>query len=203
MRTSLVAATVLVSFAWVIPPSPAIAQNAIHYGAACGTELWAKKTLMLPGDDRLPTTALPTTIQKLVSLPAPHDPDAIATRRIPGVENILWRLTRVRLIGYRIEADSDFHLILRDDQGRSLVAEIPAPFCTSSKMKNLFAAARSAVERIGGHPASARWWWTDYRGEQLYISITGYGFFDFEHGVNGASANDIELHPVVSVQISK
>jgi hypothetical protein len=164
----------------------------------------AKKNLMLPNDDQLPTTLIPTTIAKLAALKPPADPDAEASRRVPGIEDRLWSV-RAQLVGVREESDSDYHLILRDPvTHQEMVAEIPAPFCTSSPKKSYFERARQSVDQIAHHKANQRWWWLDYRGAiPPTVIVTGYAFFDREHDVDGALPNFIELHPILSVEVTQ
>ncbi len=167
---------------------------------ACGYERWNVKTLMDPAARYLSHASTPTTLAALLARRAPSDPDNIRDRDAP-VETTLWRI-EARLVGYRIEADRDLHLILRDPDGRgTMAAEIPSPACGVAAYAATFASARRAVDRIGGHAASRRWWWLDYRGATPpLVSITGYGFFDRIHRVAGQARNGIELHPVLRVQ---
>ena len=156
---------------------------------------------MDPAAVRLPKKPIDSSIARLVRMRPPADPDA-RTSRLPPLETTLWRV-RARLIGYRLEPDSDFHLVLADPAtGDSMIAEIPASYCTTSPEAQNFTAARASVVRIGKHPAEKRYfWWLDYRGATPpTVTITGYGFWDSEHGQRGASTNGAELHPVLSVQ---
>ena len=101
--------------------------HSIPYGSACGVERWSIKTLMDAGARSLPTTPKDTSIAHLVSFKAPANPDA-GVGRVPGMETSMWRV-RAELVGYRIEEDSDYHLVLRDPQtSQEMVAEIPAPY---------------------------------------------------------------------------
>jgi hypothetical protein len=171
------------------------------YGSACGIERWAVKTLMDPQAAALPSTPVDATVARLAQLQAPANAAALVRRKAP-VETTLWRV-RARLAGYRIEADGDLHLVLTDPaSGRAMIGEIPAPYCTTSPKGQAFAGARAAVERIGHHRASRKyWWWLDYRGATPpLVEVTGYGFWDVPHDQTGAARNAIELHPVLSVR---
>jgi hypothetical protein len=181
----------------------AVGANSIPYGSACGVERWSIKTLMDAGARSLPTTPKDTSIPHLVSFKAPVVPDAVIGR-VPGMETSMWRV-RAELVGYRVEKDSDYHLVLRDPQtGEEMVAEIPGPYCTSSPKASAFAVARRAVDEIGRHAATRRFWWLDYRGASPpVVLVTGYGFFDQLHDVDGQARNGAELHPVISVAPAK
>lgn len=184
----------------VLARGHAASSQRIAQGAACGIERWAVKTLMDPGAASLPGAPRDTTIGSLRALPAPRHPEWLA-KRLPPLETTLWKLQNdARLVGYRIEADSDMHLVLADARtGATMIGEIPAPYCTTSPKASLFAAARRAVERIGHHAATRRWWWLDYHGATppLLGTVEGYGFWDASHDQTGASPNNAELHPVI------
>jgi hypothetical protein len=181
--------------------SPALGGESPRTDSACGLERWSIKTLMDPAASSLPKNPVDSSIARIVNMKPPADPDARMSR-LPPLETTLWRV-RARLIGYKLEPDSDFHLVLADPvTGASMVAEIPASYCTASPEGKKFATARANVIRIGHHPAEARhFWWLDYHGATPpTVTIIGYGFWDEEHGQRGASANGAELHPVLSVQ---
>ena len=142
----------------------------------CGTERWTVKTLQ----DRpklLPVHT--TTIAYLTSLPAPS---LLPDTRLPFERHIFRVRARVGLI--RLGDDQDFHVVLSDAQGRTMIAESPAPGCTSGATANRrrqMAAARKAVRFCPG-----------------MATVTGVAFWDFNHGQTGVAPNAIELHPVLA-----
>jgi hypothetical protein len=169
-----------------------------QYGTQCGVELWDKKTLRDKDARKVSYTMHDTTIAWLDSQRAPADPDVI-TRRISPVETTVWRV-RAELVGYRIEADGDYHLVLRDPQSQTpMIGEVPAPYCVTS-LADHYRALRATIDRIGGRKASSRWWWLDYHGETPpTVVIFGIGFFDRIHESNGKAPNGVELHPVLGI----
>jgi hypothetical protein len=83
----------------------------------------------------------------------------------------------------RPEDDGDFHLVLRDAVGRTMIAETPMGSCdrvATPKRQRQMATARAHVRLC------AR------------ASVTGVAFFDFNHGQTGVAPNAIELHPVLA-----
>ena len=89
--------------------------------AMCGTERWTVKTLQ----DRphlLPLRSV--TLKYLVTRPAPA---SLPDRRLPFERHIFRVVATVTLI--RPEADSDFHVVLRDDAGRTMITESPLGSC--------------------------------------------------------------------------
>jgi hypothetical protein len=72
---------------------------------------------------------------------------------------------------------------------------MPRPACVSaaSPWKTQITNARAKVTSRYGVP-------TSWRTVNRTVNVRGLGFFDDEHGVTGASPNDIELHPVTGIQ---
>jgi hypothetical protein len=94
---------------------------------ACGVERWAVKTGMDP-DARLVNqkVVVPTNIAHLRSLPAPA---YLPLRsRLRPVETTVWAVDAI-LLRYKVEEDSDVHLVIADTGGRTMIA---GSACTSS-----------------------------------------------------------------------
>jgi hypothetical protein len=51
--------------------------------------------------------------------------------RLRPVETTVWALDAI-LLRYKVEEDSDVHLVIADTGGRTMIAEIPAPQCVGS-----------------------------------------------------------------------
>ena len=173
-------------------------------------ERWAVKTAADADAQALtgqPPT--PTTVAELRALevPALLPPDG----RSDGAEKTVWQLTAT-LQTYRSESDGDYHLVIADDQGNTIIAEIPNPgdITTPSYFAEQIATARTAfdnhfqiVENIGtpippaapGAAAAA----PQFQRAAVPVTLTGIGFFDFNHGQLGVAPNAIELHPVINI----
>jgi hypothetical protein len=74
-----------------------------------------------------------TSVRELGALPRPPElmPDTAAhddydDKRVPPVEDTIWRVN-VNIIALRQEADGDYHLVLQDESGATMVAEVPNP----------------------------------------------------------------------------
>lgn len=160
----------------------------------CGTERWAVK---LGYDDAASTVDLEnpqlTTIDALRTL-APPEHVKTALRAVP-TEMTMFRLNDVRLCWYMREADGDYHMVIADEHGDTMIAEIPAPECIHQKSpwRDGIAGARSAAEARLHHFTARR------KAADDVISIVGVGFFDVIHGQRGVAPNGIELHPVVGI----
>src|SRR6185436_8951060 len=121
--------------------------------------------------------ARPTTIRFLTSRPAPSS----LPQRLPFERHIFRVTAAVTLV--RPEDDGDFHLVLRDDGGRTMIAETPMGSCghgATAKRQRQMAAARARI------------------GLCAKANVTGVAFFDFDHGQTGVAPNAIELHPVLA-----
>ena len=161
-------------------------------------------------------TPVTTTVaaMRALAVPAVLPPDG----RSQGTEETVWELSAT-LTGYKHESDGDYHLVIADDQGNTMIAEIPDP--TALAPGSFFAAqitaARQAFdEQFGLHeaapaaatpaavPAAAEFSLAAMapaltRVTKL-VTLQGLGFFDFAHGQDGVAPNAIELHPVISIE---
>lgn len=158
----------------------------------CGVERWSVKTGTDP-DVHLVNINSPvvTTISYLRSLGTPSSLPANA--RVQPTETTAFVLDAT-LVEYKLEGDSDYHLVIKDAQGNTMIAEIPDPACVGSGSP--FAAgiqnARSAFD--AKYTAT-----TSFQTVNIPVEIKGVGFFDFLHGQTGVAPNGIELHPITDI----
>lgn len=154
---------------------------------ACGQERWAIKTLTDAQHGQIKHLAQAITIADLIDLPSPtrQQLNAHASSRFP-IELNTYSLNATLLRWHR-ESDEDFHLVLSDSAGRTLIAEIPAPDCVSdAHFAKALTQMRARLQNLKV-PAS--------------ITIRGVAFFDFKHGQDGVAPNAIELHPVLGFRV--
>jgi hypothetical protein len=151
------------------------------------------------------------TIAAMVALavPAVLPPDA----RSPGTEETVWELNAT-LTGYKHESDGDYHLVIADGQGHTMIAEIPDPatLAPGSFFAEQITAARQAFDNQFGLQlaAAAQSTATPQLAAAAMVpaltpasesvTVRGLGFFDFAHGQDGVAPNAIELHPVISIE---
>lgn len=176
-----------VAVALQVPPASA--------ATTCGSWRWPVKTGADKDRYKVDRTTTDTTIAHLRSLKAPSSfPYYYRNHRFRGAERHTWTLKSVRLRKYRIEDDSDIHLVIKNKAGKSMIAEIPRPACVSGRSlwKSQIAAARKAF--LNHDPASTDWHYVRQR-----VTLRGLGFFDEVHGQDGVAPNGIELHPVTRV----
>jgi Putative Ig domain len=160
---------------------------------SCGVERWSVKT----GTDadagkiNLQSTTS-TTIASLVALPAPSS--LPSNNRIVPTEITVYRL-QTTLVEYKLEADSDYHLVLEDSSGHTMIAEVPDPACVGSTSPLLTSIEKARSEFDAKYvPAGT------FKTVNVPVTVTGVGFFDFLHGQTGVAPNGIELHAVLDVQ---
>jgi len=164
--------------------------------AQCGHERWAVKTGTDAGARNVNVTApKQTTIGDLIVL-TPPSPLPTDTRFSP-VETTVF-VVNATLTDYKMEGgptgDSDYHLVLRDDAGHTMIVEIPSPACvgTGSPFAAQIAAARAAFDSRFTVSGS-------FQTANVPVQVTGVGFFDFFHHQHGVAPNVIELHPVLDI----
>jgi len=168
----------------------------VHRGVtSCGVERWWVKTGIDTGAKSIDTKhVVSTTIFHLRSLPAPsYLPQR---NRIKPTESTVFTVSGI-LLRYKQESDSDVHLVLSDTGGRTMIAEIPAPQCVGSAspfLPQITYTRRTFTSHY--HPT------TSWQRVNDNITVTGVGFFDFQHGQSGVAPNAIELHPVLAVKYS-
>src|SRR6266849_6639095 len=162
----------------------------------CGKERWSVKT-GTDSDAGSVNLSSPqnTTIAQLIAL-TPPSPLPAANRVAPTEKTVF--VVNAALTDYKLEGgakgDSDYHLVLDDGQGHTMIAEIPSPGCVGAG--SLFA-AQIAIARaeFDAHFTAT----TSFQTANVPVQVTGVGFFDFAHGQHGAAPNIIELHPVLDI----
>src|SRR6266851_9387823 len=114
--------------------------------ATCGTERWPVKT-GTDGDAGSVdlSSATLTTIAALTSLAKPST--LPRSSRIPPTELTQWTIDAT-LVEFAQEADQDYHLVIRDNAGHTMIVEIPDPNCvgTGSSFASGIANARSEFD---------------------------------------------------------
>jgi hypothetical protein len=160
---------------------------------SCGVERWSVKT----GTDadagliNLQSTTQ-TTIASLISLPAPTT--LPANNRVRPTETTVFQL-HATLTEYKLEPDSDYHLVLNDGSGNTMISEIPSPSCVGSSSVLLSSIQNARSEFDARYTTTS-----SFQTANVPVTITGVGFFDFLHGQTGVAPNGIELHAVLDIQ---
>jgi len=169
------------------------------FGQRCGKERWSVKTGTDSGASQIdlsnPQTA---NIADLITLQPPN-PLPTDSRFAP-TENTVF-VVDATLTDFKFETgstgDSDYHLVLQDDRGNTMVAEISSPSCvgTNSPFAGQIASTRAKFDAQFTATSS-------FQTANVPVRVTGVGFFDFFHHQRGAAPNVIELHPVLNIEFN-
>jgi hypothetical protein len=92
------------------------------------------------------------------------------------------------------ETDQDYHIVLADDTGRTMIVESAHPDCAlKSRFKAEIDQVRASLDQTFKGPINK-----PMKMRKL-VTVTGVGFFDHIHGQTGVAPNGIELHPILQV----
>jgi hypothetical protein len=160
---------------------------------ACGQERWSVKTVIDKDATKVQESPTPTTINQLRQISAPINPNIRPNSRYSPTE-----LTTYEVTGYitliKAETDQDYHIVLTDDKGRTMIVESTHPDCAQqSRFTTEITEVRAAFDQAFGGPINS-----NIKSKKL-ATITGVGFFDHIHGQTGVAPNGIELHPILQV----
>ncbi len=158
----------------------------------CGVERWSVKT-GTDADKALVNLNAPmnTTVTNLRAFPS--QTNIPANNRISPEETTLWVITGTLTL-FKLESDSDYHMVIQDASGNTMITEIPAPTCVGAGSPFLNGITNARAKFDAKFTAT-----TSFQTANIPVQITGVGMFDFPHGQTGAAPNQIELHPVLDI----
>lgn len=160
--------------------------------AQCGVERWSVKT-GTDADVGL-VNLNSSTNTTIAALRAPAAPSPIPpNNRVSPWETTEWVLNAT-LTEYKLESDSDYHLVLQDAGGLTMIVEIPSPSCVGAGSPFLSGITNARNEFNARFTAT-----TSFQTANIPVQVKGVGMFDFLHGQTGVAPNGIELHPVLDV----
>jgi hypothetical protein len=140
--------------------TPAPAPTPTPKQVRCGTERWTVKTLQDTSASGVSFDPHPSTVRDLRNIFPPHVGGS--TARQQG-EFTTYRIN-VRLRSFKIEDDSDIHLVVADPRNsrETMIVELPNAGCTKNagptaqrRMSN----ARRSLLRACGSPSSSSFGW--------------------------------------------
>ncbi|MDX6444589.1 MAG: hypothetical protein QOH71_1663 [Blastocatellia bacterium] len=160
----------------------------------CGVERWSVKTGTDADAPQVGFVPQATTIVAMRSWPAPSGTPA--NSRVAPYETTVWTVNAT-LTQYKLESDSDYHLVIKDQAGNTIVTEIPLPGCvgSGSPFATSIANARAKFDAMFTPDGN-------FQLVNVPIQITGVAMFDFPHGQTGAAPNGIEIHPVLDINFN-
>jgi len=160
--------------------------------AQCGVERWSIKT---GTDSQAPSinlsTYISTTIYNFWSSTKPAS--LPANSRLSPRELNQYRVSGT-LTKYKRETDSDYHLVIQDGSGRTMIVELPSINCVGGGSP--FASGISHARAQFDARLTAT---STMKTTSIPVTIKGIGFWDFIHGQTGVAPNGIEVHPVLDI----
>src|SRR5947209_8296920 len=98
--------------------------------AQCGVERWSVKTGTDADSGTVNTSvSTTTTIANMRALTAPGT--LPANNRVQPTESTVF-VINATLTVYKLETDSDYHIVIQDASGNTMITEIPAPTCVGA-----------------------------------------------------------------------
>jgi hypothetical protein len=158
----------------------------------CGVFRWSVKTGTDADAGKVnQSSTTPTTVATQGAIRAPST--LPSNNRTASVERTIYSIDAT-IVAYALEADSDYHIVVRDGNGHTMITEIPDPACVgaSSPFTAAIKQSRSTFDAKFRPSAS-------FQTANVPVRIRGVGFWDTVHGQNGVAPNGIELHPVLSI----
>jgi uncharacterized membrane protein len=160
--------------------------------AQCGVERWSVKTGTDPDAGMVNLNApTNTTVANLRALTTPNP--IPSNNRVSPTETTVWVISGTLTL-FKLESDSDYHMVIQDASGNTMITEIPAPSCVGSGSPFLADITNARATFDGQFTAT-----TSFQTANIPVQVTGVGMFDFPHGQTGAAPNQIELHPVLNI----
>ena len=157
----------------------------------CGVERWSIKTGTDSGAWSINLSSyISSTIYNMHQSTQPASLPCCS--RLSPRETTQYRLSGT-LIKYNKQTDKDYHLVIKDGAGRTMIVEIADPNCVSgSAFASGISRARSQFD--------ARFTATStMKTTSTPVTIKGIGFWDYKHGQIGIAPNGIEIHPVLDI----
>jgi len=158
----------------------------------CGVERWSVKTGTDPDAGLVNlNSSTSTTIAAMRAFTAPNP--IPANNRVSPAETTVW-VINATLTVYKLENDSDYHLVIQDASGNTMITEIPMPSCVGATSPFL-SSIQNARAKFDAQLTAT----TSFQTANIPVQIVGVGMFDFLHGQTGVAPNGIELHPVLDI----
>jgi hypothetical protein len=160
----------------------------------CAGYRWSVKVATDAARDAIALT--PVQNASIVSLTAIPQPNADNTLpRMQPTETSTYELQNVTLTEIFKSSDYDYHLLLSDGQGHTMIAESPDPACAQgSALFDQLSAVRNTIDTAYPDITTS--------GIQVNrpVTLEGVAFFDYEPNyATDQSPDGIELHPVVAL----
>jgi hypothetical protein len=160
-----------------------------------GVERWDVKVLTDPSAGNVVMTPKNSSVFHLDYITTPTPTSSMP--RYDPVEDSVYTVV-CTVTAMRVESDSDWHLVITDFSGNTMIAESACPSCNSviaSPYISQFTAVRNWIAKNIG---------TVYNTSLNIknVEITAQAFIDPPHGQSGAAPNNLELHSILNIQFA-
>jgi len=160
--------------------------------AQCGVERWSVKTGTDPQAPSVPLGSwISTTIYNMQQSVRPAS--LPSNGRVSPRETNQYRITGT-LTKYKRETDSDYHLVIQDGAGRTIIVELPNINCVGAGSP-----FRSGISNARAQFDAKLTATTSFKTVSAPVALRGPGFWDYLHGQTGVAPNGIEIHPVLDI----
>lgn len=181
MLKNLLKSALLLGLFALFLPAQALAQ--------CSGERWPVKIGTDSDAHSVTLSPSATTIANLISIKPGNLQD---NKRQPAEKKVY--VINAILKKYALMFDLDYHMVIADSTGHTMIAEIPSPSCVPAGSPFAAAIAHARAQ------FDAMFSVTDtFQSVDMPVHITGVGFFDYLEGQNGQAPNGIELHSVLDI----
>jgi hypothetical protein len=169
--------------------------SAISVQAQCGVERWSVK---VGTDSGAPAINLGSYISTTIyNMHSSARPGSIpSTSRVAPRETTQYSLSGT-LTKYKRETDSDYHLVIKDSAGRTMIIELPSLNCVGSGSPFRTGISNARAQFDAKLTATS-----SFKTVTAPVTVRGIGFWDFLHGQTGVAPNGIEIHPVLNISFT-
>lgn len=166
--------------------------SSIPLYAQCGVERWSVKTGTDADVSKVNlNSSTATTIANMRAFAAPNP--IPANNRVSPAETTVWVINATMTM-FKLESDSDYHIVIKDAAGNTMITEIPMPSCVGAGSPFLSGIQNARAKFDAQFNAT-----TSFQTVNVPVQIVGVGMFDFLHGQTGVAPNGIEIHPILDI----
>src|SRR5207244_5129313 len=130
-----------------------------------------------------------TTIANLISI----KPGTLQDNKRQPAEKKVY-VVNATLKRYALMYDLDYHMVIADAAGHTMIAEIPSPSCVPAGSPFAAGIAHARAQFDAMFTAT-----DTFQSVDVPVRITGVGFFDYLEGQSGQASNGVELHPIIDI----